>query len=297
MNGNMKGKVCLITGANSGIGKQTAVELASLGASVVMVCRNRLRGTVAQTEIMWQSGSNKLEVLVADLSSLSSVRRFSEKFLARYDRLDVLVNNAGIAVWNLSKSVDGIELTFATNYLGHFLLTNLLLGILKESSPSRIVNMSSVVHNMAPEIDFMHLKILEGLPPLQAYAQSKLANLMFTYELARRLDGTGVTVNAVDPWLARTNLASQVTGYLKALRWVLMNILGTSVEKGTRTVVYLASSPRVDGISGKYFRNSRPIRSSKVSYDTEKWLELWNITEELIKVRDKEPIEELAGII
>ncbi len=247
----MKGKVCLITGANSGIGKATALELARMGAQVVMVCRDLLRGTLAQTEIMWETGNNNVDLMIADISSLDQVRRLAVQYENRYDRLDVLINNAGIVVRNLAKSVDGIETTFATNYLGHFLLTNLLLDTLKDSAPARIINLSSIAHTLTNRIDYGHLKIIEGLPPLQAYAQSKLAILMFTYELAQRLKKTGVTVNAVDPWVAKTNLANQVTGTARILRWIVMNLLATSVNKGAETVIYLASSPHVNGISGK----------------------------------------------
>jgi NAD(P)-dependent dehydrogenase (short-subunit alcohol dehydrogenase family) len=277
----MRGKVCLITGANSGIGKATALELAQMGAQVVMVCRDLLRGTLAQTQIMWETGNNNVDLMVADISSLEQIRRLAEQFKHRYDRLDVLVNNAGIAVWNLAKSVDGIEITFATNYLGHFLLTNLLLDTLKDSAPARIINLSSIAHTLTNRIDYGHLKMIEGLPPLQAYAQSKLATLMFTYELAQRLKRTGVTVNAVDPWVAKTNLANQVTGTARILRWIVMNLLATSVNKGAETVIYLANSPHVNGISGKYFFKCKPKASSKCSYDQQAWQRLRMISEDL----------------
>lgn len=278
----MKGKVCLITGANSGIGYETALGLARMGARVVMVCRDRLRGTIAQTEIMWKTGSNAVDLMIADISSLMQVYEFADKFKQRFDRLDVLVNNAGIAVWNLAKSVDGVENTFATNYLGHFLLTNLLLDILKDSAPARIINLSSFAHTLCKRIDYGHLKMIEGLSPLQAYAQSKLANLMFTYELAERLKRTRVFVNAVDPWIAQTNLASDVTGTLKVLRWILMNIIGTSAGKGAETAIYLASSSEVEGSSGAYFRNCKPVQTSKASYNRKLQSQLWTTSVKLI---------------
>jgi NAD(P)-dependent dehydrogenase (short-subunit alcohol dehydrogenase family) len=277
----MKGKVCLITGANSGIGKVTAEGLARMGATVVMVCRNRLRGSIAMSEIMRKTSSNSVDLMIADLSSQSQIRRLAHKFQDRYQRLDALINNAGTIVFNLYTNRDGIEITFATNYLGHFLLTNLLLETLLASAPARVINISSIAHIFAKKIDFQHLKSTEGLSAVQTYTQSKLANLMFTYELSRRLDGTGVTVNAIDPGIIRTNLGNQSTGFIKVIRWFVVKVLGAPPENTARNISYLASSPEVEGVTGRYFFKRKPKRSSRASYDQQAWLRLWEISEEL----------------
>lgn len=279
----MKGKVCLITGANSGIGYETPLGLARMGARVVMVCRDRLRGTIAQTQIMWETGNNTVDLMIADISSSDQVRRLAAQFKNRFDHLDVLINNAGIFVFNPYTNRDGIEITFATNYLGHFLLTNLLLKMLLASAPARVINISSIGHILTKKIDFQHLKNIEGLSSLQAYAQSKLANLMFTYELARRLDGTGVTVNAIDPGIVRTNLANNATGFVKVIRWFTFEVLGAPPENTARIISYLASAPEVENVTGKYFFKCKPKASSKISYDEKSWQRLWQVSEELTR--------------
>jgi len=277
----MRGKVCLITGANSGIGKATALELARMGAHVVMVCRNRLKGTVAQTQIMANTKSNTVDLMIADISSLEQVRRLAEQFKHRFDRLDVLINNAGVSLYKRQESADGIEMTFATNYLGHFLLTNLLLNTLKASAPARIINVSSFVHKWTNKIDFEDLQRKKKFSAVQPYAESKLAILMFTYELARRLKGTGVTVNALNPGIVRTNFANDVTGPLNIVRWFMLNVLGISPQQGARTSIYLASSPEVETLTGRYFFKRKPSTSSKYSYDQQAWQRLRMISEDL----------------
>ena len=277
----MKGKVCLVTGANSGIGKQTAMELARMGANVVMVCRNEERGARAMSEIMRKTSSNSVDLMIADLSSQNQIRRLAHKFQDRYQRLDVLINNAGIAVDKREENSNGIEMILAVNYLAPFLLTHLLLDTLKISAPSRLINVSSFVHRWTKGINFDDLQAEEKFSAIQVYAQSKLAILMFTYELARRLEGTGITVNALNPGLVKTNLGHDLTGVFKVLEKVLKSTLGITSEKGARTSIYLASSPEVEGITGQYFFKQKSKRSSRASYDQEAWLRLWEISEEL----------------
>ncbi|MBN2379904.1 SDR family oxidoreductase [candidate division WOR-3 bacterium] len=295
---DMKGKVCLITGANSGIGKVTATELARMDATVVMVCRDRLRGTVAMSEIMNETGADTIDLMTADVSSLSQIHQLAKQFRKKYQRLDVLINNAGVSLDKRGESADGIELTFATNYLGHFLLTHLLLDMLKQSAPSRIVNVSSFVHRWTNRIKFDDLQREGGYSSMQSYNQTKLAILMFSYELAERLEGTGVTVNALNPGLVNSNLGNNLTGTLKVMGIVMKNTIAITPEKGAQTSIYLASSPEVDGVTGKYFFKKKPKKSSKASYDRKIWEKLWQLSEELaeisklaVKAEKKEPAE------
>ncbi len=277
----MEGKVCLVTGANSGIGKQTALGLARMGATVVMVCHSKQRGEAAMAEIKNGSGNDAVDLLLTDLSSQAQIRKLAKEFKDRYQRLDVLINNAGIGLAKRKENTNGIEMTFAVNHLACFLLTNLLLERLKASAPSRVVNVSSFAHSWINKINFEDLQGKQKFPPMQIYAQSKLAILMFSYELARRLAGTGVTVNALDPGLVSTNLGHDVIGPLRVARWVFMNVLAISPQEGAQTSIYLASSPEVEGVTGKYFMKQRPKRSSKASYDRETWQRLWKVSEEL----------------
>ncbi len=280
----MEGKVCLITGANSGIGKQTALGLARMGATVVMVCRDKQRGEAAMAELRRESGNTSVDLMLADLSSQAQIRKLAKEFKDRYKRLDVLINNAGISLYERVESEDNMEMIFAVNYLAPFLLTHLLLEHLKASAPSRIVNVSSFVHRWINKIRFDDLAREQKFPAIGVYAESKLAILMFSYELARRLDGTGVTVNALNPGLVNTNLSRDITGLLNVLDWVSKNVLAISPEKGAQTSIYLASSPKVEGITGKYFFRQRSKRSSKASCDRETWQRLWKVSEELTEL-------------
>lgn len=291
----MKGKTCLVTGANSGIGFETARGLARMGAHVVMVCRDKERGEAARRKIIATTSNKSVDLLIADISSQIQVRRLAEQVKSRYKRLDVLINNAGISIGEPIKSVDGIELTFATNYLGHFLLTELLLEILKASAPSRIINVSSFVHRWTGGIEFDDLQRKKKFSGVQAYAQSKLAMLMFTYELARRLKGSPVTVNALNPGLVNTNLGNDLTGFLKVAGASLKSVAITP-EKGARTSIYLASSPEVATISGKYFFKKRAKASSRASYDTKSWRKLWTISVRLTRATRAIEKKKLVGV-
>ena len=277
--GGMGEKVCLITGATSGIGKATAMGLANMGASVVIVGRDRGRGEAALTEIKERSGNSSVDLMLADLSSQEQIRRLADDFKAAYPRLDVLINNAGVFRSERITTADGIEMTFAVNHLAYFLLTNLLLDVLKASAPSRIVNVSSGAQSNGT-IDFDDLQGEKGYKGTKAYSQSKLANVLFTYELARRLEGTGVTANCLHPGAVRTNFGSGSSGVfgfmVRALRPLMI-----SPEKGAETSIYLASSPEVEGVSGRYFVKKAEARSSDVSYDERLARRLWKVSAEL----------------
>lgn len=275
---DMTDRVCLITGANSGIGKATATELARQGATIVMVCRNQARGEAAQAEIQAKSGSQKVDLLLADLSSQESIRQLAREFKSKYDRLHVLINNAGATNTHRKLTKDGLEVTLATNHLAYFLLTNLLLDQIRASGTpqrkARIVNVSSEAQRVGI-ISFSDLQLEKNYSEFRAYGQSKLANVFFTYELARRLEGTNVTVNALHPGLVRSKFASSSVspfGLLMKLSWPFQ----ISPEKGARTPVFLASSPAVEGVTGKYFSNMKQKKSAPISYHEAAAELLWN---------------------
>jgi len=279
----MKGKVCMITGANSGIGKATALGLVKMGTTVVMVCRNRNRGEAAMDEIKAQSGNESVELMIADLASQKSIRQLVKDFTDKYQQLHVLINNAGVAKANRTLTVDGIETTFAINYLAPFLLTNLLLDALKASTPARIVNVSSMVHKWGA-IDFDNLQGEKQYDMDKAYNQSKLAIVLFTYELARRLQGTGVTVNSLEPGLVATNFGREYTGFKRLMTTKIWRSFVKSPEKGAETSIYLVSSLEVEGITGKHFTNKKATKSSKRSHDESVWQRLWQVSEELTEL-------------
>ncbi|MCG3218793.1 MAG: SDR family oxidoreductase [Candidatus Heimdallarchaeota archaeon] len=277
----MKNKVCMITGANSGIGKETALQLAKLGSKIIMVCRDKVRGEKALSDIISQSGNNSVELFISDLSSLHSVRKLAFDFLASYERLDVLINNAGVLMKKRTLTIDGLESTFVINHLSHFLLTQLLLDILKESAPARIINVSGDIHKFVSTIDFEDLNGDQGYGAWNRYNQSKLANILFTYEMARKLDPNEVTINALHPGVVRTNLVRSSI-IMKFFSNTLGLIFMKNPRKGAKTTVFLASSPEVEGISGKYFINKKEKKSSKASYNLELQKTLWDASEELI---------------
>ena len=275
----MKGKTCLVTGANSGIGKYTSIGLAELGANVVMVCRDSERGRAARDEIILATGNEAIDLLIADLSLSKSIHQLADTVLSRYERLDVLVNNAGAYIGRRTLTPEGLETTFALNHLGYFLLTNLVLDLLKSSAPARIVNVASSAHQRS-RIDFDDLMGERSYAAFRAYGQSKLANIMFTYELARKLEGTGVTVNCLHPGVVATNFAQRDGGMVGFLVKTFSFLLRRPA-KGAETAVYLASSADVDGVSGRYFIDKKEVRSSAVSYDESAARRLWQVSEEL----------------
>ncbi len=273
----MKDKVCLVTGATAGLGKATARQLARQGATVIVVGRDPEKSRATVNEIKQQTGNPNVESMLADLSVQKEVRALAEQFKSKYQSLNVLVNNAGAIFLRHQESADGIEMTFALNHLNYFLLTNLLLDTLKASAPARIINVSSRAHVRVPGLNFDDLQNRKGYAGQQVYGQSKLANVLFTYELARRLEGTRITVNALHPGFVATRFATN-NGVLARLARPLLDLFAISVEEGTQTMVYLATSPEVEGMTGKYFYRQQAIPSSPASYDEAAARRLWDVT-------------------
>ncbi len=281
---SMSGKVCLVTGGTSGIGEVTARELARMGADVVITARSQEKLSRSIEILRSQSGNERVSGLVADLSAQDEVRSLAAQFMSQYNRLDVLINNAGAIYFRRYLSVDGIEMNFAGNHLAYFLLTNLLLETMISSSPSRIINVSSSSHR-GQVIDFDDLECENNYQIMQAYGKSKLANILFTYELARRLEGRGVTANALHPGLVGTNIAGN-NGWLLRFFLPLWRIWAMGPDEGAETSIYLASSPEVEGVSGKYFYQKKAIPSSRYSHDQAAAERLWQISAEMTGMDD-----------
>jgi retinol dehydrogenase 14 len=278
-NGGMGGTTVLITGGTSGIGKATAVAIAAMGANVVVVGRNQERGGAAVEEIKVQSHNESVELMLADLSVQAEVRRLAEGFLERYDRLDMLVNNAGLVQSKRTETPDGIETTLAINHLAPFLLTNLLLGCLEQSAPSRVITVSSEAQRWGT-MDFEDMQSRRKYRGFPVYGMTKLANIMFTYELAERLDGTDVSANCLHPGSVGTNFGQNNRDAM-ALFFRTFKPFMRSPEQGADTLIWLASSPEIDGVSGKYFSDRKEIEAKKVAYDPAARRRLWEISEEL----------------
>ena len=277
----MTGKNVLVTGGTAGIGKATAVGLAALGARVAITGRDRIRAEAAAADIRAASGNPAVDVFTADMSAQAEVRRLAGEVLDAYPRLDVLVNNVGGFWAHRHVTTDGLERTFALNHLGPFLLTNLLLDRLKASAPARVVTVSSGAH-AAGRIDFDDLQGSTTYSGQRAYSASKLANVMFTYELARRLDGTGVTATVLHPGVVRTNFgADDPAGLIKAML-PLVRLFMKTPAAGAATTIYLASSVELEGATGRYFANRKPKTSSRVSYDTAAAARLWKVSTALV---------------
>ncbi|PZR99363.1 MAG: short-chain dehydrogenase [Chloroflexi bacterium] len=272
----MRGKICMVTGANQGIGRETVAGLARLGTTVIAVARDSVRGEAAVEGIRAETGSHDVHLMLADLSSQAAVRDLARDFMQRYDRLHVLVNNAGAINTQYGTTIDGIETTFAVNHLAYFLLTNLLLPVLGASAPSRIVNVSSDAHR-GGEIRFADLGRKSEYRGYQAYSQSKLANVLFTYELARRLENTSVTANCLHPGVVATGFGRNNSGFL---RWGmrLTRPFLTKPARGAETSIYLASSPEMEGVTGEYFYKCQQTPSDPASYDEDLAGYLWDIS-------------------
>lgn len=271
--------ICMVTGATSGIGAATAGALARRGAAVIIVGRNPEKSAATVNLIKQQTGNARVEFILADMSSQRETHQLVQQFKNRYQHLDVLVNNAGALFMTRRQSIDGIEMTFALNHLAYFLLTNLLLDTLKASAPSRVVNVSALLHRQA-QINFDDLQNRKKYVGGQVYARSKLCNLLFTYELARRLEGTGVTVNALHPGVVATNLGVNSSRIGRLMRR-LVNVVLISPEEGAQTIIYLATSREVEGITGKYFVKQKAVLSSRESYDLTAAKRLWQVSAEL----------------
>ena len=276
----LQGKVCLVTGATSGIGKVTATALASQGAEVIIAGRNQQKAEDTLQQIKSETGNETLQYLLADFADLEQVRDLAAAFKERFSRLDILVNNAGAFFNTRRETPYGVEKTLLVNHLAPFLLTTLLLDTLQASAPARIVNVSSDGHKLAT-MDLEDLGFKRGFSGMKAYGRSKLANIMFTYELARRLEGGNVIVNALHPGdvatdIWRTNFS--IIG--PALKWI-MSLFSLSPQEGADNSIYLASSPEVEGVTGKYFVKREPAQSSPTSYDEGLAQRLWEISENL----------------
>jgi NAD(P)-dependent dehydrogenase (short-subunit alcohol dehydrogenase family) len=275
----MGGKTVLITGGTSGIGKAAAMALAAMGANVVIVGRNQERGEATVGEIRAQSHNESVELMLADLSVQADVRRLAGQFLERHNRLDVLANNAGLVQSKRTETPDGIEATLAINHLAPFLLTNLLLERLEKSAPSRVITVSSEAQRWGT-MDFEDMQSRRKYRGFPVYGTTKLANIMFTYELAERLNGSGVTANCLHPGSVGTNFGQNNRGPM-ALFFRTFKPIMRSPEQGADTLVWLASSPEVDGVSGQYFYDREEIEAKSVAYDRAARRRLWEVSEEL----------------
>jgi NAD(P)-dependent dehydrogenase (short-subunit alcohol dehydrogenase family) len=283
----MPGKICLITGGTNGIGKSTAQKLAQVGATVVIVGRSAQKTRQVVEEIRLATGSKNVDSLLADLSSQQEVRRLASDFKGKYSQLHVLLNNAGGTFTTRQLSVDGIEMTLALNHLAYFLLTNLLLDMLRVSAPARIINVSSDAHS-GGKIDFDNLQGERSYSGFGPYGNSKLANILFTTELARRLEGTGVTANALHPGLTRTGFGRNNPGLLMTIMGVVIPLIARSPEKGAKTSIYLASSPEVQGTTGKYFVDCKITQPAPQATDSAVAKKLWDISAEMVHLTDGE---------
>jgi NAD(P)-dependent dehydrogenase (short-subunit alcohol dehydrogenase family) len=280
----MDGRTVVITGANSGVGKATAVALAGAGARTVITARDHDRGRQAQDDIRRASGSDQVDLVVFDLADLGSVRQGARRLLDGYGQIHVLINNAGLVLSHRSETKDGYEATFGINHLGPFLLTRELTGRLTASAPARVVTVASTAHRSARRgLDFDDLQSDRHYAGMRAYSRSKLANILFSNELARRLAGSGVTANSVHPGTVATGFArdDDASGLLAFGVKVIKPFILTP-EQGARTSVYLASSPEVADVTGRYFIKCRPREPSAAARDAEAAARLWSVSEELV---------------
>lgn len=277
----MKGKVCIVTGSNSGIGKETALALAEMGAEVVMVVRNKDLGEKAQSEIIEESGNSSVDLMICDLASMEEIRSFAAEFRNKYGRLDVLLNNAGAVISQREVTVDGCERTLAVNYLAPFLLTHELLPILKESAPSRVINLSSGLYKSG-ELNLNDLHCETSYKSMNAYRNAKLMVIMHTYDMARRLEGTGVTINVVLPGFVATNLGRSSGSVMSRVMFGMMKPFQLSPKEGAETSVYVASSPDIEGVTGKCFKKKEIIETTQITNDIELQNQLWDATISLL---------------
>ena len=281
MTWDIRGKTVLVTGASSGIGLEASVVLAGKGARLVLVGRDQARTEAARTVVMQRSGSTEVEALLCDFASQRQIRRLAAEFLGRHGRLDVLVNNAGAVPRARELTEDGIERTFAVNHLGYFLLTNLLLDRLRESAPARVVSVASLGHRQGT-LDFDDLGFERGYQILKAYARSKLANVLFSAELSRRLAGTGVTSNCLHPGAVATNIWSGAPFWAKPLIWLLLRPRFITAEQGGQAIVQLCLSPGLTGRSGRYFEHGQEAVPSRLARDEALARRLWEESARLV---------------
>jgi NAD(P)-dependent dehydrogenase (short-subunit alcohol dehydrogenase family) len=291
MKENMIGKICLVTGGTNGIGKATAQALAQMGATVVIVGRDAQKAVQVSKEIQTVTGNQNVDWLLADLSSQQDIRRLAAEFKSKYSQLHVLINNAGGTFMTRQLSVDGIEMTFALNHLAYFLLTNLLLDTIKASAPARIINVSSDAHS-GGKIEFDNLQGERSYSGIGPYGNSKLANILFTAELARRLEGADVTVNALHPGLVSTGFGKNNPGLIMKIMGVVIPLIARSPEKGAATSIYLVSSPVVQNITGKYFVDCKVTQPAPQAFDSAVARRLWDVSAEMVHLADA--VQEMA---
>ncbi len=280
----MLNKICLVTGATAGIGKVTAQSLAELGAKVIVVSRNKEKCASTVEIIKQQTGNKEVNFIAADLSIQKDIYRVAEEFKKTFSKLDVLVNNAGAIFTSHQLSQDGLEMTFALNHLSYFLLTNLLIDSLKNSSAARVVNVSSIAHESG-KIDFDNLQGKHKYSGWSAYCQSKLANVLFTYELSRRLKGTKITANALHPGVVGTNFGSNNKGIMGKLVRLYLKLFSISDKDGAQTSIYLATSPEVENITGEYFVKKKTHPSAPSTYDQSLAAKLWQVSSEVTNLK------------
>jgi retinol dehydrogenase 14 len=276
-------KTVLVTGATSGIGWEASVSFAQMGARLIMVGRDASKTAQKVEAVRQRSGSRTVDSLLCDFSSQAQVRRLAQEFRGRYDKLHVLVNNAGTVFSKRTVTADGIESTFAVNYLGPFLLTNLLLDVLKASAPARVITVSSSGH-YSGTMDFDDLGFEHGYQIMRAYGRSKLADVLFTRELAKHLEGTGVTVNALHPGAVGTNIWDRAPAYTRPFFTLAKRLFMISPAAGAETIVYLATSPEVEGETGLYFEKNRPKLPSRLAQDDAVAQRLWDESAQLVKL-------------
>ncbi len=273
----VKNKIVLITGATSGIGKETARGLAELGATIVFTTRDNLKGEKTKKELIAATNNENIHMLKCDLASFESIKNCCKEFKSKYDKLHVLINNAGVWDFKRRESKDGIENIFATNYLAPFLMTNLLLDVLKKSNPSHIINVTSGMHYGT--INFDDIEFKQKFSGAKAYRQSKLGLILYTRLLAKKLEGTGVTVNTVHPGMNKTDLGRDASGFSR----MIFKMMGKDPKIGAETSIYLASSPEIENITGEYFAKKEIKKSSKESYDMDLAKKLWDVSEKYLK--------------
>lgn len=282
---DMQGKTVLVTGANSGIGLEACVKMAGMGAQVVMVARDSRKGEAALADVRARSGSKTVSLLLCNFASQAAIRSLAAEFLARYPRLDVLVNNAGLASVTQQRSVDGFELTFAVNHLGYFLLTNLLLDRLMLSAPARVVSVASRAHRRVT-LDLDNLQSETGkYSSIQAYGRSKLCNVLFSNELARRLAGKGVTANCLHPGVVASNIWENASPpfYLRPLLAVAKRFLMITTEQGAETIIQLATGSSIEGQTGGYYEDQRRVEPARLARDPQLASRLWDASARLVQ--------------
>ena len=275
----MNGKLCLVTGATDGIGKVSARVLAEMGAKVIIVGRNPEKSAAVLTELKSVSGNENIDLLLADLAVMQEVRDLAEQVISRYDRLDVLLNNAGGYFTKHEITSDGLEMTFALNHMSYFLLTNKLMGLLKSSVPARIVNVSSDAH-YGVDIEFDNLNGEQDYKAWKAYQKSKLANVLFTYELLKKVPAD-ITVNCLHPGFVATNFGNNNGGFVSPVLKIAKRISAIDPEEGAKTSIFLCSSPEVEEVSGKYFFKCQPKTSSRESRNMDTAKRLWQISSDI----------------